>query len=871
MINRFLIVLLLSMMTAVSAQDSLRIFFFGHSLLGGSGSEVWRTAEFRQWAREQDIPMYVRLINGGTSADGRSLYSSEIKQSWTQTALQDTIGLGNWDYVIWNDLYTYTWDSPRDTFLKYTELYVEKVKSVGAIPVIYDDWHIPRTDYVLEACGSNGAYIAPINHGYLWVKERYPYIKYTVDGAHTDYALGYLAGVTTWIAALGQKPFGLSAVYAAMDTNEAHLMRHVAWNAVVDTPFIDYAHWPSGVKPKLVKRISFEKKTDTLDQLVSQQLYINTVYENDSSEGLTRQAIFRSLTPSLVNVSHSGVVFTKLSGVALIEALREKRCDTMTLVVRASLPAPDSLRIVPHAFPGFVEDGFRFNAMAYFTVDENPMAIEVTGMVNWYTFDSVLTITGGKIQRKTGQAGGGTMFAASEFNGSVDTVYFSMMPELAFLKRINFQGKDTVYHQSWQCDFARVYGDSVGFGWLGSPQYFDKTADSQAIRYSEKNFLTHSFVKPLNAGRQGVWGTFKIDAPDNWYIIKAVMGDHNSAGAACSLVYENVLTFTKDTLVAFTGTPGNLLTTVVDSIEVHGMDGIHLSVFGPIQYLVVCTQEGVDMDSISFDGDEYITGIAVRDKILLVDFGASAADNVYGLPDWNRAIKDGYAQYTGIGPSGICGASSLHYNFMGVVGTAPYVFNAGDTIESRFYNNTGRTLRFRPKISFVDSGRIYLYPEQGVYLDSVIIAPFEFGVGRFVFGLVDAGSYRLINIAPGHGDVPQTELVFDKIELIPAEPSAKSEIRTPGKAGILWAGPNPFNPYLKLSVARMGGHTPTVTVYDVRGKVVRSLYPKGLKAGACDYEWDGKDAAGSYAANGVYLFLVKTGSRADRFQAVLLR
>jgi len=65
--------------------------------------------------------------------------------------------------------------------------------------------------------------------------------------------------------------------------------------------------------------------------------------------------------------------------------------------------------------------------------------------------------------------------------------------------------------------------------------------------------------------------------------------------------------------------------------------------------------------------------------------------------------------------------------------------------------------------------------------------------------------------------------------------------------------PNPFNPMteLKYSVAEPG--RATVLVYDLRGRVVRSLVDSELDPGVYTVQWNGRDDQGGTVASGTYI------------------
>lgn len=83
--------------------------------------------------------------------------------------------------------------------------------------------------------------------------------------------------------------------------------------------------------------------------------------------------------------------------------------------------------------------------------------------------------------------------------------------------------------------------------------------------------------------------------------------------------------------------------------------------------------------------------------------------------------------------------------------------------------------------------------------------------------------------------------------------------------------PNPFNPRTELSFVLPNSEAARVVVYDVAGRLVRSLFDGRLDAGLQSIVWDGKDAHEADVASGVYLISVTIGKQTDLVRAVLVR
>jgi hypothetical protein len=70
--------------------------------------------------------------------------------------------------------------------------------------------------------------------------------------------------------------------------------------------------------------------------------------------------------------------------------------------------------------------------------------------------------------------------------------------------------------------------------------------------------------------------------------------------------------------------------------------------------------------------------------------------------------------------------------------------------------------------------------------------------------------------------------------------------------------PNPFNPATEISFTLPVHTRVTLTVYDVAGRLVRTLVDGALTAGTRRVTWDGRDAEGREVSSGVYFYTLRT-------------
>jgi hypothetical protein len=83
--------------------------------------------------------------------------------------------------------------------------------------------------------------------------------------------------------------------------------------------------------------------------------------------------------------------------------------------------------------------------------------------------------------------------------------------------------------------------------------------------------------------------------------------------------------------------------------------------------------------------------------------------------------------------------------------------------------------------------------------------------------------------------------------------------------------PNPFNPVTTIRFAVPEKGLVTLRVYDVSGRLVRTVISKDMPAGNHKVEWNGKNNGGESVASGVYFYRVSAGRHTATRKMVLLR
>ena len=83
--------------------------------------------------------------------------------------------------------------------------------------------------------------------------------------------------------------------------------------------------------------------------------------------------------------------------------------------------------------------------------------------------------------------------------------------------------------------------------------------------------------------------------------------------------------------------------------------------------------------------------------------------------------------------------------------------------------------------------------------------------------------------------------------------------------------PNPFNPVTRIDYTVDQEGAVYLAVYDISGKLVRTLVNRRMRSGAHSQEWDGRDNQGRPGASGIYFYRLTAGRNSLARKAILLK
>jgi len=393
------------------------------------------------------------------------------------------------------------------------------------------------------------------------------------------------------------KPFGRTYNPSVLMTKEEeHFIQQAAWNAVMDERMKPLL--PSYATPPVrLTTLSLDKSISSLEQYLNLPMDVTYAFSNSTQENHSKNAIFFSLTPSVAGVDYYGNITATKTGSARIGVWREDKRDTLALSVVPSTAVLDSIAFSPRVFPGYLEQGHQFTVLGHFHKNTQVFSIPINAAVEWICRQpEAFTIRDGILERTGGE--GGNMTLVAKKDAFLDSVQFQMGRKLSVVKRINFQGTDSVYHPFWATyDRGRVYDSTRGYGWNKVPYSGNLSTCANCMDFNNELFLTATSVTP-GAYAKNEEGIYTINIPDGDYILKTCIG--NLAKNALSYVrIDNP--YITDTLHKFIPTALNQKSYSIDTLPIHTGKGIELYIRGAIYYLVLISKEGVDIDSVAYD------------------------------------------------------------------------------------------------------------------------------------------------------------------------------------------------------------------------------------------------------------------------------
>lgn len=245
------------------------------------------------------------------------------------------------------------------------------------------------------------------------------------------------------------------------------------------------------------------------------------------------------------------------------------------------------------------------------------------------------------------------------------------------------------------------------------------------------------------------------------------------------------------------------------------------------------------------------------------------------------------------------------------VGNDFFNFTTMDLVDQITVVSTGHTVP-APSVVSILTARTEAYESKLISVEDVVITnilpddPNDFGEFSFNQGISDTlrvDDVFSANFSPSPGYLPYVPTLADSFNVItgimyhsfsnhkmlprsiedfgPASGSGwvgvDDATPSPFKTALLGNNPNPFNPMTRVqfSLARKG--LVELTIYDIRGREVRSLAKEVMDAGEYTvangraHTWNGRDNNGREVQSGIYFYNIQTEDFSDSRKMVLVK
>ena len=83
--------------------------------------------------------------------------------------------------------------------------------------------------------------------------------------------------------------------------------------------------------------------------------------------------------------------------------------------------------------------------------------------------------------------------------------------------------------------------------------------------------------------------------------------------------------------------------------------------------------------------------------------------------------------------------------------------------------------------------------------------------------------------------------------------------------------PNPFNARTSIQFSQANRDNINLSIFDIGGRLVKSLFDGVLPAGSFNVTWDGKDESGAVVASGMYFYTISNSQRSVSKRMIMIK
>jgi len=124
---------------------------------------------------------------------------------------------------------------------------------------------------------------------------------------------------------------------------------------------------------------------------------------------------------------------------------------------------------------------------------------------------------------------------------------------------------------------------------------------------------------------------------------------------------------------------------------------------------------------------------------------------------------------------------------------------------------------------------------------------------------------------PVHPTSDGGQVTFMELEIV-FPITEESDVNIPAPTGKLSQNyPNPFNPETNISFFLPKAGNANLSVYNVKGQLVRTIANKNLNAGSHTLVWNGKDDNGNNVTSGIYFYRLSHDGQSETMKMMLMK
>ncbi|MBN1478680.1 T9SS C-terminal target domain-containing protein [candidate division KSB1 bacterium] len=138
-------------------------------------------------------------------------------------------------------------------------------------------------------------------------------------------------------------------------------------------------------------------------------------------------------------------------------------------------------------------------------------------------------------------------------------------------------------------------------------------------------------------------------------------------------------------------------------------------------------------------------------------------------------------------------------------------------------------------------------------------------------GLFDWERVQRFQFVSETAEQPDAEIFIDRVRIVSADAVDSDPMASPAAFALAANYPNPFNPTTTIQFTLAKRATVDLSIYNVRGELVKTLVSETKSTGDYSVQWDGSNLNNEQVGSGVYLYRLKADDFEQTRRMLLIR